>query len=209
VAVHQRLERGPWMLTSVHWSMCRPLPGKHLESYSPQGMPPRARLEDEDELMLGAIERSHARVVFHPNRDVLQLRIDIPAGCQQFVCMAPVYTDKMDGAIDTVLCEQSAVIGQEAGELVLGKLAGSLRKLAMADLSLSGNMAINPDIIRRIDEHDVREVFLHQNIESGLGGSVPTKQTMNFCWKLCSSALMQTQRPCASVERPSSIRSAR
>jgi transposase len=49
-----------------------------------------------------------------------------------------------------------------------------------------------------VDALDLAEM----SFEGG-GGS------MSICWKLCSSALMQTQRPCASVERPSSIPSAR
>jgi hypothetical protein len=53
-----------------------------------------------------------------------------------------------------------------------------LGELAMSNLSLSRNVAFDPNIVRRIDEHHLCELFFHQNIERDLGGCVPTMKAM-------------------------------
>jgi hypothetical protein len=53
-------------------------------------------------------------------------------------------------------------------------------------------------------DHSLSRLFAQQGQSGGFHDG-----SMSICSKLCSSALMQTHRPCASVERQSSIRSAR
>lgn len=78
----------------------------------------------------------------------------------------------MDRPIDAMLREQSATTGQKASKLVSLELARTLGELAMSDLSLSRNMVLNPNILRRIDENHLCELFFHQDLERGLGGRV-------------------------------------
>ena len=54
--------------------------------------------EDADELVLRAIERSHAGVVLGPDADILQLAIGDLTCLEHFTDMAPVDALKMDGA---------------------------------------------------------------------------------------------------------------
>jgi hypothetical protein len=54
----------------------------------------------------------------------------------------------------------------------------------------------------------VKLVRLNRSARQGQSGGFHDG-SMSICSKLCSSALMQTHKPCASVERQSSIRSAR
>src|SRR4029077_15551975 len=128
--------------------------------------------------MLGTVERSHARIAFDPDRDVFKLGVDVPTGCDQFVNVAPIHTHEMDRTVLTVFCKYCAAVTQKADELFAAELAGSLRELEMPDLSFSRDMAINPDIIRRIDENHMRELFPHQDIEGRLGGPIPTMEAV-------------------------------
>ncbi len=135
------------------------------------GVPLGAGLEDKDQLMLGAVERSHAGIAFHPDRDVFQLGIDVTTGREQFVSVAPVHTNKVDCPVFAVFCKQCAAARQKASEFFAAELADTLGKLAVADLSY-GN------VVRRIDEHDMCALSTHQGIKSGLGGGVTTMDTM-------------------------------
>src|SRR5437660_6833711 len=110
--------------------------------------------------MLGSVEGIEAVVALHPDRDVLELRVDVPAGCEQCVCVAPIHAHKVNGAISAVLCKQPAGLGQELDEL-LSMLSGALRKIAMPDFSLPGDTTVKPEIVARINEHHVCAFLLH------------------------------------------------
>src|SRR5579871_2444791 len=131
-----------------------------------------SRFEDEDQLMLRTVKRTHARIALHPDRDVLELRIDVPAGCKQLVYMTPIHANKVNGAISAVLCEQSADLGQELNETLPRKFADPLRKLAMTSLSLAGNMPFDRNIVGWVDEHHISALLLHKSVEGHVRGSV-------------------------------------
>src|SRR5438046_7308131 len=50
-------------------------------------------LEDKDELVLAAIERTHAGIVLGPNAEGFELAIDLGTSGQQFLEVAPVHAD--------------------------------------------------------------------------------------------------------------------
>ena len=55
--------------------------------------PSRPLLEDQDELVLAAVERAHPAIVLDPDAEVFQFAIGAVAGGQQLVEMAPVHAD--------------------------------------------------------------------------------------------------------------------
>ncbi|MEM7523265.1 MAG: hypothetical protein AAF360_05820 [Pseudomonadota bacterium] len=61
----------------------------------------RPDFEDEDQFVLGAVERPHTAIVLHPNEQVLHLRIDAVAGRTHLSDVTPVHADEMDRAVDT------------------------------------------------------------------------------------------------------------
>ena len=109
-------------------------------------MPSGTGLVDKDQLVLGAVERPHARAALHPHHDVLELRVDLPTSRKQFIGVPPIHANVMNGSISAVLCEQSAGLVQELDELVAAELPRALGKLAMSNLALPGHMALYRNI---------------------------------------------------------------
>src|SRR5258708_23606935 len=120
------------------------------------GVTPLAGLEDKHQLVLGAVERPHAGAALHPDRDVLQLGIDVATGREQFVSVTPVHTNKVDRAIFAVFCKQHTAFRQKAREFLPAELPDTLGELAMADLSFSPNIAVDSKIVRGINGHVLR-----------------------------------------------------
>jgi hypothetical protein len=58
-----------------------------------------AVLEDENQLVLGAVQRAHPAVVLVPYAEVLGLGVDRPAGGGQLEQMTPVHADVMNRSI--------------------------------------------------------------------------------------------------------------
>ena len=58
-----------------------------------------ADLEDEDQLVLRAIEAAHAAIGLVPDAEVLQLGERGLAGIEQFAHVAPVHADEGDRAV--------------------------------------------------------------------------------------------------------------
>ena len=59
-----------------------------------------ARLEHEYQLMLRAVERTHAAVRLRPDTQVLELAEGAVRGIQNFTHVAPVHADELDRTID-------------------------------------------------------------------------------------------------------------
>jgi hypothetical protein len=119
-------------------------------------------LEYEDELVLGAIERPHASVVLVPNAEILERRIDVPAGRERLVEMPPVHAYEMDGSVETAADGVEENRPQEIRELARGHLAGRHRELAVLDRSQAADMAIDPDVVGRIGEHEPGSLLIEQ-----------------------------------------------
>src|SRR5690349_18315748 len=58
-------------------------------------VPVAAVFENEDKLVLTAVERAHPGIVLDPDAEVFQLAIDAAAGGQQVLGMAPVHADEV------------------------------------------------------------------------------------------------------------------
>ncbi len=56
-------------------------------------VPVAAMFENEDKLVLTAVERAHPGIVLDPDADVFQLAISVAAGSKQLFDMAPVHAD--------------------------------------------------------------------------------------------------------------------
>src|SRR5258705_7776273 len=104
--------------------------------------------------------------------------LDVTTGREQFVCVAPIHAHIVDCPVFAVFCKQCAAARQKASEFFAAELADTLGKLAVADLSFSGDVARDGNVVRRIDEHDMCALSTHQGIKNGLGGGVTTMDTM-------------------------------
>src|ERR1700730_2047074 len=72
-----------------------------------------AVLEDEHELMLAAVERTHAGIVLGPHAQVLQLAIGALAGGEQLRHVPPIHTDEVERPDAAVAREEAQRVGQE------------------------------------------------------------------------------------------------
>src|SRR5258705_4244113 len=125
------------------------------------GVTPLAGLEDKPQLMLGAVERSHAGVALHPDRDVFQLGIDVATGREQFVGVAPIHAHIVDRSVFAEFCKQRAAARQKPSELFSAEFAGAVGEFAVTDLSFSRDVAIDRNIVRWIDEYNIRVLSIH------------------------------------------------
>src|SRR5689334_25166270 len=62
-------------------------------------VPVAAVFENEDKLVLAAVERAHPGIVLDPDAEVFQLAIDAAAGDQQVFGMAPVHADEVQRTV--------------------------------------------------------------------------------------------------------------
>src|SRR2546426_9921077 len=85
--------------------------------------------------------------------------------------MPPVHTDKVDCSVETAADGVQEDRPQEIRELADGHLARRHRELAVLDRSKSADVAINPDVVGRIGEHEA--------------GSFITKQGRINFWIAC------------------------
>ena len=67
---------------------------------------------------------------------------------------------------------------QEAGELELAHLARRHRELAMLDLPETADMAIDPDVVRRIHKHHLGEFTAHQRLIVATLARIATQDAM-------------------------------
>jgi hypothetical protein len=98
-------------------------------------MGPGADLEGKDQLVAGAVERAHATIVFDPNDQVLQLRVDALPCRLHFGHVAPVHAQKVDRPVHAVIRHVAEGYMQEVGELGCRHLAGGHGELAVLHLA--------------------------------------------------------------------------
>src|SRR5262249_16702885 len=70
---------------------------------------------DQDQLMLGSVERSHAGVALVPHANVFELVIDRAASHQHFEHVPPVDADIVDRSILSMRAEQAKYFLQKRG----------------------------------------------------------------------------------------------
>src|SRR5882757_10391825 len=84
----------------------------------------------------------------------------------------------MDRTVFTVVFKEGTAAGQKANKLFSAELTGTLCELAVADLSVAGNVAIDANIVRGVNEDDVRAVVCHQSRKSSLGRCIAAMDVM-------------------------------
>jgi hypothetical protein len=61
--------------------------------------------EYKNQLMLGAIQRTHSAIVFRPNAEIEERVICFLASQQDLCCVTPIHTDEVNGAIRAMTFE--------------------------------------------------------------------------------------------------------
>src|ERR1700733_7082697 len=128
--------------------------------------------------MLRSIKRSHAGRALDPGHDVLQFGIDLATGFEKFIEVLPIHAHEVDRAVFAVVLKEGTATGQKANKLFSAELSGPLRELAMADLSVAGYVAIDANIVRGVNEDDVRAAVCHQSRKSSLGRCIAAMDVM-------------------------------
>jgi hypothetical protein len=94
-----------------------------------------------------------------------------------------VHTDEVDGAVGAVGSKVAAHLAQEGRELVLGHLAAGHGELAMPDATVSGYMAVDRHILRRVGEDHLGPIPAEKQV---IGVNVESAAAQQAVW---------TQRP--------------
>jgi hypothetical protein len=126
---------------------------------------PAALFEDEDELVLAAVERAHAGVVLDPNADIFELAIGFSAGGQQFVEVAPVHADVVQRSAGAEGGKVAAGPAEKSGERGFVHLARSHRKRTMVDCAEAARMALDRHVVGWVGEDHGGAVLAHQRCE--------------------------------------------
>jgi FAD binding domain len=79
-------------------------------------VPLAAAFEDEDKLVLAAVERPHPGIVLDPHNEVFQLAIYVTAGGQQLFDEAPVHAEVVQRAVDTGCGKVPDSLAEKGGE---------------------------------------------------------------------------------------------
>src|SRR2546423_1920186 len=130
-------------------------------------VPASAVLEDKDELVLAAVERSHPSIVLDPDAEVFQLAVNAAPGRHQLCDVAPIHADKVDRAVSRERRQIVESMFEKVGELGAVHLARSHRERAMMDRAEAARMAIDQHVVRRIGEHH-RGMFIAEEGRQGL-----------------------------------------
>src|ERR1039458_5793991 len=104
-------------------------------------MLPFAVPEHENQLVLAAIERSHAAIVFDPHAYVEERVIDLSPSSNQLAHVTPVHADEMDRTECAVSSQQSQTGSEKRDELGFTHLARSHLEFAMLDAAVSAGRA--------------------------------------------------------------------
>src|SRR4051812_28499257 len=88
-----------------------------------------ADTEYPDQLVLTSIEAALARVSLHPRDQIEHCPVRAPAGGNQLLDMAPIHTDKVNGAIDRGFGCGAYRFLQKSDERITRHLAGCHGKL--------------------------------------------------------------------------------
>src|SRR3990167_3516346 len=119
-------------------------------------------LEDEDQLMLGAIEASHATVSLVPDTEVFHLREDGFTRVEKLAHVAPVHANESDCSVlgDRRSIRQSGP--QKFRELFACHLARRESELSMAGLAQTRRMAVDRHVVGRVGENEVGGLLRHE-----------------------------------------------
>src|ERR1035438_3633083 len=125
-----------------------------------------------------SIERSHASRVLDPRHDVLQFSIDIATSRKKLIEMLPIHAYEMGRSAFALFFNVFTAFGQKANKLFPSEPAGTLGKLAVADLSFAGRMTIDANVVRRVNEDDVRPIVRHQSLKDSFGRCITAMNVM-------------------------------
>jgi len=125
-----------------------------------------AMLEDEDELVLTAIQRAHPGIVLDPNADIFELAKDLASGGCQLIDVAPIHAEINQRSLGAECREVATRLTEKGDELGSIHLARRHRKGAMMDRAQTGCVTGNWYIVGRVGERH-RGVFVaHQRRKS-------------------------------------------
>jgi len=133
--------------------------------------------EREHELVLRAVEGAHPRVRLHPDAQVLELGVDPKARREQLAGVSPVHAHEVDRAVVAVRRVVAERLLEKGDELPLTHLPRRHRKLAVLDAAVARDMAIDADVVRRVDEDELRLATTEDlGVRVGFCG-IPAQQT--------------------------------
>src|SRR6202162_1486017 len=118
--------------------------------------------EDEDELVLAAVEGTHAGIVFGPDTQVLLFGINALRGGNELAGVAPIHSYVMQRALLAVSGKETASLRQERREGPLVHLARGHGELAMMDGAETAGMAVNRHVVGRVGEAPRGPLAAHQ-----------------------------------------------
>src|SRR5438552_2040860 len=104
-------------------------------------------LEDEHELVLGAIEASHTAIGLVPDAEVLEFGKDRFARIQQLPHVPPIHAHKGDCPVPGGGRRIRERCGEEVRELASRHLPRRKGELAMADRTKPTDMSVDGDIV--------------------------------------------------------------
>jgi hypothetical protein len=117
--------------------------------------------EDEDELMLRAVEGSQPSLVFRPNTEVEKNIVDTLTGSEDLSCVSPVHARKMHATRFAVPREKLEAAPKEVKELLFRHFAYGHLELAMVNRSVSAGMTVDGYVVWRIYEDCIRLHLSH------------------------------------------------
>src|ERR1700738_1629931 len=124
-----------------------------------------ALLEDKDELVLAAVQRTHTGIVLDPDAEVFQFAIGFRTCGQQLVEVAPVHADVVQRPSCTEGGQVPQSLTKKGGEFGLVHLTHGHRERAMVDRAEPAHIAVDFHVVRRVGKGR-RGVFLaHQRRE--------------------------------------------
>src|SRR5208282_3429420 len=82
-----------------------------------------ARLEDQHQLVLTAIERTQTAVVLDPYAEIYKIAVRLASSCEQLVQVPPIHANVVKRTCRAVFGQQRASVGQEPRELLLAHFA--------------------------------------------------------------------------------------
>ena len=122
--------------------------------------------QDQHQLVLRAVERSHPGVRLVPDAEIEEIAIDRPADCGHALDVSPVDADKVHCAIAGNPGAGAEGIGEKAPERRRIHLARGHGELGVPTLRIG--MAIDPDVVGRIEEGGIdRRAAAHHRPQEG------------------------------------------
>ena len=137
-----------------------------------------AVLEQKDQLVLAAVERTHPTIVLDPDTEVFELAIGFPARRQHLIEMAPIHADVMQRRLATERGKVAAGSGQKSREFRRAHLTRRHRERAVVDCAETARMTVDRYIVGRIGEHRGGALVRHQHGEGLAIHSIAAQQPM-------------------------------